>query len=246
MRIGIIGFGRFAQIFSKFLKTGADIFVTGHGDKSREAKEIGVAWRSFDDIFDVDLLILSVPISKLKGLLFDIKDKVKPNTIIMDVCSVKTYPCSWMKEILIGEFQLIGTHPMFGPDSAKESLVGRQIVLCPINISGENLEKLTELFKDINLEIIVTTPDDHDIQTARSLALVHFIGRSLAKTDINKERISTLGFERLLAVKDSSENDSWQLFEDMNTFNPYAALVRSQFLNNASLIDQELRKRRVS
>lgn len=243
MRIGIIGFGRFGQIFAKHLKNHAEIIVANHSDKAKEAKDLGVQWSAGDEVFKVDTLIFCVPISETKKALEAAKDKILPGTVVMDACSVKVYPCQWMKEILGDQAEIIGTHPMFGPDSARETLAGRQMILCPISLSRGKLDSLTAFFKGLNLEVVTSTPDDHDRQAAKCLALTHFIGRALSRTGVGQQSITTLGFERLRTVIETVEHDSWQLFEDMNRFNPYAAIVRSQFIENAKKIDQQLKQK---
>ena len=240
MKIGIIGFGRFGQIFAKYLKTQTEILVTNHSDKSAEAKALGVKWVAGDEIFKVDLLILCVPISETKKVLQEIKNKILPGTILADTCSVKVYPCEWLNELAAAGVETIGTHPMFGPDSAKDNLVGKQIVLCPLKIKQENIDKIIKLFTSLKLKVIMATPEEHDRETAKSLALVHFIGRGLSAIGVGGQEITTLGFERLLKVKETVDNDTWQLFADMNKYNPFAADVRLQLIKKLSEIDKKL------
>jgi prephenate dehydrogenase len=240
MKIGIIGFGRFGQIFAKYLKTQGEVLVTNRSDKKAEAKAFGVRWVEGDEIFKVDLLILCIPISETKEIIMDIKNKILPGTILIDTCSVKVYPCEWLNDLVEVKVETVGTHPMFGPDSAKDNLDGKQIVLCPLTIKQDNLDKLMELFTNLKLNVIITTPKEHDRQTAKSLALVHFIGRGLSAMDVGEQKITTLGFQRLLKVKETVDNDTWQLFQDMNKYNPFAADVRSQLIKKLTKIDNQL------
>jgi prephenate dehydrogenase len=240
MKIGIIGFGRFGQIFAKYLKTEAQVVVSNRSDKSAEAERLGVGWVQGDDIFKADLLLLCVPISETKKVLAAIKDKIRPGTILADTCSVKVFPCAWLNEVSRPGIELIGLHPMFGPDSAKDNLDGKQIVLCPLTISAASLDKLTNLFKSLKLKVLQTTPAEHDRQTAISLALVHFIGRGLEGMKTQDQQVTTLGFERLLKVEETVKNDTWQLFEDMNKYNPYAEDVRLKLINNLQEINKKL------
>jgi prephenate dehydrogenase len=73
-------------------------------------------------LFKVDFLMLCVPISETKKVLSEIKNKILPGTILADTCSVKVFPCEWLKEAARAGIEALGTHPMFGPDSAKDSL----------------------------------------------------------------------------------------------------------------------------
>ena len=77
--------------------------------------------------------------------------------------------------------------------------------------------------------IYETTPEEHDRQIADSLALTHYIGRSLKAFGAQALDIDTEGYQRLLHILGVVENDTWQLFEDMNRYNPYAADRRESF-----------------
>ena len=161
----------------------------------------------------------------------------------MDVCSVKVWPCRWLKKDIRMDVQVIGTHPMFGPDSAKNGLKGLQMVICPLRQTPATLEMVKNVFKKMQLRIIETTPEEHDRQAAVSLAMVHFIGRGLGKMGIKSQLIETMGFRRLLAVNETVENDSWELFLDMHKFNPYAGKIRSRLVKKIDKLDKELKRK---
>jgi prephenate dehydrogenase len=160
--------------------------------------------------------------------------------VVMDVCSVKTLPCQWLNENFKEPVEIMGTHPMFGPDSAKSGLKGKQIVLCPLRISSQKLNEIKNIFQKLELEVIETTPEDHDQQTAYSLALVHFLGRGLEKLDFDKINIKTYGFDIISQIRENVSNDSWQLFEDMQKLNPYSEEVREIVLESLKEVDSSL------
>jgi len=88
--------------------------------------------------------------------------------------------------------------------------------------------------------IIESTPEDHDRQIAVSLALTHFIGRSLSSFGADDLLIDTEGYKRLLHILEVVENDTWQLFEDMHRFNPFAAGTRRDFMQAMQVIEKHL------
>jgi prephenate dehydrogenase len=237
LKIAIIGFGRFGKLMAQILSPFGEIFVISRG----EIKEKNIKQIDYADLKNIDLVIPSVPISTLPETLKKISPNLKSGTIVMDVCSVKVKPCQWLKKYLPKNIQIIGTHPMFGPDSAKNGLAGLQIVLCPLRISNDNWRLLINIFKKMKLKIIETTPEDHDRQAAVSLALVHFIGRSLGKIGIEDQSITTLGFKRLLAVNETVNNDTWELFFDMQNFNPYTKKIRHAYIDSLTKLDQEIK-----
>jgi prephenate dehydrogenase len=158
----------------------------------------------------------------------------------MDVCSVKVLPVRWMRETLPEHVEILATHPMFGPDSARYSLAGHKLVLCPERIDIMRLSNIKAWMESRELFVIETSPDEHDKQIAVSLAMTHFIGRSLSAFGAQPLNIDTEGYKRLLHILGVVENDTWQLFEDMHHYNPYAKEKRQAFLQAMIDIDRGL------
>jgi prephenate dehydrogenase len=146
-----------------------------------------------------------------------------------------------MQQLLPENVDILGTHPMFGPDSAADSLQGRKIVLCRVRMGAERYEKVRSYLASRGLALIETSAAEHDRQIAVSLALTHFIGRSLAEMGTQPQVIDTEGYKRLLRILEVVENDTWQLFEDMNRFNPYACKTRQAFRDAMETIEQRLK-----
>jgi prephenate dehydrogenase len=142
-----------------------------------------------------------------------------------------------MRELLPPDVAILGSHPMFGPDSAAESLQGRKIVLCPIRIAPARYAAIRSYLISKGLVVIEASPSEHDRQIAVSLALTHFIGRSLAGMGAKPQDIDTEGYKRLLHILEVVENDTWQLFADMNRYNPYAVEVRRDFMKAMQAIE---------
>lgn len=239
MKIAIIGQGRFGKLLGKILAPYGEIFVMEKDLKKIEKKQVLI---KKEDLKEIDWVFLAVPISNLEKLLLEIRPHLKKGSLVVDVSSVKIFPCRWLKKYLPRNVEIMGTHPMFGPDSAKNGLPGLKIVLCPVRISLKNKKKFEKIMRSLKLKIIFTTPQKHDAEIAKSLTLVHFIGRTLGRINIKKQEITTLGFERLLAVNETVNSDTWQLFLDMHRYNPYAKNMRHRFLKSAREIDSELKK----
>lgn len=236
MNIAIIGFGRFGQLCADLLKIYGTVHIVSRNKihntrfKQIDHKELG----------NMDLIIPAVPISSLESVLKKIKTVLKPGALVMDVCSVKVEPCKWMKKILPKHIDILGTHPMFGPDSAKYGLKGLSMVFCPVRIKHSRLKEIMSIFKKMQLDTVVMTPNAHDKEAAVSLALVHYIGRGLSMFKIKPQQVSTLGFERLLTVNETVENDTWQLFKDMHKYNPYSKALRKKFVDSLKVLEKKI------
>ena len=238
--IGIIGFGRFGRLMSQYLAPDFDVTVFDSGGKAIEIEKTGAGAASFAQVCREEIVILPVPISVFRETLVKIKPLIREDALIVDVCSVKAYPVSLMHEILPGKVSILATHPMFGPDSAADSLEGRKIVLCKERIQEERYQKIKSYLDDKGLHTIETTPDEHDRQISVSLALTHFIGRSLSEFGAAPLGIDTEGYKRLLHVLEVVENDTWQLFVDMHHYNPHARKHQSEMITAINRVSSKL------
>ena len=45
-----------------------------------------------------------------------------------------------MERLLPATASILGTHPMFGPDSARGGVAGLPMILCPVRIAARELE----------------------------------------------------------------------------------------------------------
>ena len=238
--IGIIGLGRFGRLMARYL---ADDFGVRAYDPSVAAAEMrsaGADPGALESVASAAVVILAVPISALQEVLARVVPHLAPGCLLIDVCSVKELPLRWMLRAVPESVELIGTHPMFGPDSAAESLQGRKIVLCPARVAPTRLARVRDYLGSRGLQVIETTAEEHDRQIAVSLALTHLIGRALGRMGARPQEIDTEGYKRLLRILEVVEHDTWQLFEDMNRFNPHAAGVRQRFIKALAEIETKL------
>lgn len=240
MKVGIIGYGRLGKLIAKFLSEDYDIVVYDKIAIDQLKLDKKIQKGSMEEILSCPVLIPMVPISEFENLLLEIKDKIKPNTLIIDVCSVKEKPIEAMLKHLPQEVEILGTHPMFGPDSAKTTLFGQKIVLCPVRIDGDKFKNITSYLNSHGLKVIESSAKEHDKQIAHSLLLTHFIGRSLLKIDAKRLDIETVGYKRLMKILNTVENDSYQLFLDMNKYNRYAKETRKGLIDALVSIDGEV------
>jgi len=241
MVLGVVGFGRFSKFFSQTLKCFGDVWIFSRRDVSQEAKKIGCAQRRWEDLAKCDIIVVASAISDIAEVLPKIFRFAKKGGVVMDVASVKIIPCRLLKKYAPKDVHILGTHPMFGPDSASKGLSGLSMVFCPVRISRAKYNKILAMFRGLKLRIIETSPREHDRQSARSLALVHFIGRGLEKMGVQRGEVTTRGYEYLLELQNNVANDSERLFFDMHAYNPYAKKEREKFLLALQRLDKKLR-----
>tara|TARA_Y100000310_G_scaffold345853_1_gene471437 strand:+ start:20746 stop:21474 length:729 start_codon:yes stop_codon:yes gene_type:complete len=242
MEIGIIGFGRFGKLLTKYLSEDFKVYVFNRTDKNEDIKKTNGIPASLEEVCKKDAIIPCVPISEFEATLNKIKGLLKENSLVIDVCSVKEYPAKIMKKILPENIQILATHPMFGPDSAADSLKDRKIVLCKVRIDDEKCNKIKDYLKNKGLVVIETAPEEHDKQIAKTLVLTHFIGRSLMDFGAKDLEIDTEGYKRLMKILSTVKNDTFQLFKDMNKYNKHSKEVRQQFIESLKNISEGLER----
>lgn len=220
MDIGIIGAGRFGMYFA--------------GQLERAGYRV-----RFDDM-SAPLVMYAVPIRSLARALLDTRDALGPDTVVMDVCSVKMIPCEMLLRHLPGR-PVVGTHPLFGPQSAPVSCAGQRAAVCALPGAERAATCVEDVYGRLGLNIVRCTPAEHDAQVARSQFLTHFIGRGALRAGIERLALSTRTHEALMDIVDVVGHDSMELFEDMAAFNPMVPAVRAEFLAALHAIDEQLR-----
>lgn len=238
--IGIIGFGRFGKLATRHLAMDFDVKVATLEDAGAAISACGATAVSLETACGQDTVIICTPISALREALTQMTPFLKPGTLVVDVCSVKVFPVRWMREILPPHVSILPTHPMFGPDSAADALVGRKIVLCPDRIDEDRYLHIHNWLEKKGLVVIRATAEDHDEKIAVSLSLTHFIGRSLSAFGAQDLDIDTEGYKRLMHILGVVNHDTWQLFEDMHRYNPYAKPARQKFIDAMTGIHERL------
>jgi len=238
--IGIIGFGRFSRLMIRYLADDFKVTVYDRRHRTDDISLLGGYAGSLADTCACDIVIPSVPISTMKSILEQVGPLLHSANLVMDICSVKTYPVQWMTEILPPDVPFLATHPMFGPDSAADTLTGQKIILSRQRVDSDRYECIRDYLKSKGLVVIETTPEEHDRQMAATLALTHFIGRSLAEYGAEPFEIDTEGYKRLLFTLETVTHDTWELFTDMHRYNPFAKEMRDRFIAAMKRIDDRL------
>lgn len=244
--LGIIGVGQFSEFFIPHLKPFfSEIYITSKSDKSELAKKLGVKNSTLKEVCTQDMIMLAMPIAQISPVLEEIKDKLLPSTIVIDVCSVKVFPLKEMKRILPKNVQILGTHPLFGPQSGKNGIKDLQIVLCPERIDDKDLREIKTIFKEMGLDIKETTAKKHDEIMAYTQSLTHFFSRAAAKViPFEDFEFTTPSAHRLKNIISEVKDDSPELFRDMQTLNPYAIKTRTKLLKELNKINDELWKKK--
>ena len=75
------------------------------------------------------------------------------------------------------------------------------------------------------------------------MLLSHLLGRALVNFGAKDLEVDTLGYRRLMKIIQTAENDTWQLFDDMNKYNKHSKEMRDNFMKTLKEIYQRLDKK---
>lgn len=227
-KAAIIGFGRFGELLAKLSSSTFDVtIIEGSSERAQIAQEQGYGVEPFDSAAKSDFIFLAVPISEIEPTLIKLAPLLNENHVVIDLCSVKVYPTNLMQKYLINT-QIVGTHPMFGPDSAKKGLNGLQVAICPVNVKPENLKLLKEFWSAQGTSVIETTPEEHDKDAVYSQAFTYSIAKIILSMNLPEVTFKTRSFNALTEVARLSANDTEQLFHDMLFYNPYFSEMKAE------------------
>jgi len=236
--MGIVGFGRFGRFAASHLRNYFDLSVFDRDDRLAEAQEIGVRIEPLQKVAKSSIVLLCVPISQIRSVLMEIVPHLVENSLVVDTCSVKGYPVFQMETILPSHVEILGTHPLFGPDSAARGLQGKKIVLCPIRI--RDLSTVKSFLNRLGLNVLISSPQNHDRLMASTQVIVQFLGRAFLEIGLTRQDMATPGYETLINILDVVQNDTWELFRDLQTFNRFAKEMREKLIDSLTTVNQRL------
>lgn len=216
--VGIIGYGQMGQFAAKLLAPAANVRAW---DPRPQA-----GLTPLDEVAASDVVFLFPPIDQMGPCCEAIRELVRPGAIVVEGCSVMSAPVAAMRRTLPASVDLVGCHPLFGPQSGANGVAGLKLVLSPVRTS--RLEEIANLWNGLGLKIVVMTPEEHDRAMARTQALEQIIGRILIMLDVDDEEIDVPGYKKLVALKRLLEADDDALFRNIQIYNPFARDIASR------------------
>lgn len=241
--VAIIGFGRFGPVLTRLLQSGHDVIVHDVRDVSRLVIDVGARTATWEETVAARTIFLAVPIRYFKEVVAKLAADIAPETTVIDVCSVKVYPATVMSEHLPSGITAIATHPLFGPDSSTEDFQDLPMVMHPVSPRDEVFDYWVEYFRGQNLRIIEMSPEEHDRLAARSQGITHFVGRVLKAFGITATPIDTEGFRDLQLVVEQTCHDSFELFHDLENYNPYTMNMVDDVIDAVNQVKQAIQRR---
>src|SRR5688500_4677972 len=210
--LGIVGYGRCGQLAAEVLETDFQVMATDVRALAGQAAARGGAWGD-----------LAGRVRTRPEVLAGIAPHLREGATVVDMASVKVEPMRWMAELLPSGVSHVGTHPLFGPESAPErNIRGQRIVICEAEGYAPAARSIEVIARRLGLETIRLDPETHDREMARSQALVFLIARALDSAGLGGSQYGTPSERRVWSALNMTAADTDELYEDILHLNPFA------------------------
>ena len=234
--LGIIGLGVFGRLMARHLK-GHVVLKAFDPSASAQAfaHEAGIDLVPLAEIGQQDIIIIATPVEKIREAVVALKPHLRAGSVVMDVGSVKMLPAKILQEEVPEDVEILCTHPLFGPQSGKNGIAGLKIAVCPIR--GDSATTIITFLQTVlGLDVILTTPEDHDRDMAAAQGLTHMIAKVLVGMEPLPKQLTTKSFDLIMEAVEMVRYDSPELFLAIERDNPFAASLRQKFFAQADAL----------
>jgi len=201
---------------------------------SRIEDELGVTTAdNVNAVKDADRVLISVPIENFEDVIREIHSYVRPDQVIMDVCSIKEFPVKMMHEYVKTGITL-GTHPVFGPGA--KSIKNQSFILTPTNTREKMFANdFKSWLEERKARVFLMSPRKHDELMSVVLGLPHFIAvvvcdilvdyANLAET----RRVAGTTYKMLLTLAEAVASEEPKFYADLQMRLPKIEEIESLF-----------------
>ena len=173
-----------------------------------------------------DIVILATSILSTASVLAALPvARLKRSTLVVDVLSVKEFPKRALLARLPPSFDILCTHPMFGPDSGSGAWDGLAFVYDKVRVGKSpsrtrRADALLTFFRSQGCRMVEMACEEHDRLAAGTQFLTHTVGRVLGGMGVEETVIDTRGYQSLLSLVANTANDSFDLYYGLFMYNP--------------------------
>lgn len=225
--LALIGAGAFGTFCIPHLRPFFDLRLhDARPDLELVAARHDVRAASLAEAADADVVVLAVPLAALTDIAAAIAPHLRPGALVVDVCSLKVRPAEILSAALPAHVAIVGTHPLFGPQSGRDGIAGLRAVVCPVR--GGRDRAVTGFLRRLGLCVQRTDAHVHDRQMAYVQGLTHLLARVVVDMDLPQLDQTTATFGHLMRMVDTVRHDSDALFRTIVMDNPYATEMRER------------------
>ncbi|PZR09251.1 MAG: prephenate dehydrogenase/arogenate dehydrogenase family protein [Azospirillum brasilense] len=231
--LGLIGAGAFGGFCLPHLRPFFRIHLADpRPDLGEIAARHGVRAASLAEAAAQPFVLLAVPVAQIAATGAAIAPHLRPGTLVVDTCSLKLEPLRLLRAVLPASVELVGTHPLFGPNSGRHGIAGLRVTVCP---GRGGRHRLVERFLEraLGLTVIRSTAEAHDREMAQVQGLTHLVARLVDSLDLPRPSQTTPSFEQLMRAVEAVRDDSEALFRTITQENPFVTPLTERFFATA-------------
>ena len=164
MRIGVVGLGLIGGSVYKNLLEAKKHEIVGI---SRSVNEFNVS-NNYNNLAECDLVFVCTPMNVTIEILDKLDGILKPNTIVTDVCSLKGFVSKKKYS-----YKFIPSHPMAGTEhkgwdyAFPDLFEGATWAITPNkDTKKSDIKILQSVIEELGANILITTPEEHDLAVA--------------------------------------------------------------------------------
>jgi len=235
-KVVIVGYGGMSRSLTSLLTlAGHNVVITGRNSKKAESLS-----RQFNAVFMEpeqalnwgEYIILALSPSAV-DYISSLLSKIPQGKVVMDIFSSKASTFKQLEEMSVKNgFKFVSTHPLFGPILYP---IGERIAIIPSATSGD-ITEIVEFWRDVGLQPVVTTVEEHEKAMAIVQALTHFfiLGLNKAIPSLQKEleisdnllkELQTTNFREVSKIL-ARMSELYPVIIEIQKSNPYAYKAR--------------------
>ncbi len=140
------------------------------------------------NIMDMDLVVISTPMSEYQKIIIKLNKNLRNKTLITDVGSTKVNVARLIKEKLSKKLNWVMSHPISGSEASGPKYGGKNLfknkwcILIKSNKNKLQVNKLSRFWKKLGSKILFMKEKEHDKIFAVTSHLPHLVAYNLIKT----------------------------------------------------------------
>lgn len=187
---------------------------------------------TLDDAKWSDTVIVSVPISRTRGILEKLDEICPKDTLIFDIASLKSPFADTLREM--GKHRMAcSVHPMFGPSA--ESMYDRNLLVCDCG-SEDAVKSVISLLGNHGANIRTMPIEKHDMYMSYVLGLSHAVNIAfftvLERSGIDFEdmrSVASTTYNKLMDTNESVALEDPYLYYEIQHLNAYREEMLGEF-----------------
>jgi len=241
MRVAIIGAGKMGRWFTRFFLEEGDSVVVSSRSKEKLLKmrdEFGVEITdNVKAVEKADRVLICVPLENFETVVKEIHSHIRPDHVVMDICSIKERTVKIMHEY-IGTGVTLGTHPVFGP--GVKSIENQNFVLTPVDDEEKRFARqFKRWLEKRRANVFIMSPRKHDELMSLVLGLPHFLGLVVCDALLNypnfleTKKVAGASYKMLLTLAEAVASEETEFYTSLQMNLPEIEKIESLFLEKS-------------